>query len=504
MTDLQSTNRTRLSRVRENSYGVIPTTPAFTRVRQTSSGLNANPQTIQSDEIEPDRQVTDLILVGLSAQGPIGGELSFYAHDDDLEEAMQGTWDVQPYIINLVADTQISNVSTTTLTVATGGTFEGDDFVTGHLIKTSNFDTEANNRLTRVSSSTSTTIVCPAASFTAESAPPVDAEVRVVGFAGATADLVATVTLGNALTSTLLDFTTLGLVAGMWVRIGSSVTDTSFATAANNSWCRIAFGGISANRLDFDIVPSGWSADAGTGKAIRVFTGDFLKNASTKRSVTFERQYLDHSPTTYEYFKGQMLNVFNMAMEAKAIVKLTKNYIGSDAQLGAAEDNSTPTTRVSGATDVEAPTYDVFNTTAHFGLIMVGGSVVSGPNFIMRSSFNINNNLRQQPAMGVLGSVGVGNGEFGVTGDLTTYFGSAAVYAQVLSNGVSSFSTLVADDDGDQAGYMFDVPRIKFSAGAPSVEGKNADVMINGTYQGIKHPDLGYTMSVTRFWTLPD
>ena len=60
---LQSTNRVKLSKVRETIFGVIPANPVFKAVRETSSSLSANPKTVISSEIRPDRQVTDLVLV---------------------------------------------------------------------------------------------------------------------------------------------------------------------------------------------------------------------------------------------------------------------------------------------------------------------------------------------------------------------------------------------------------------------------------------------------------
>jgi tail tube protein len=121
MTDLQSTNRVKLAKVRETSFGVTPANPAFKAVRQTSSGLNANPKTVITSEIRGDRQVTDLILVGEEAGGPIGGELAFNVADDDLEGALQGTWSNNPSITVATIDAEISDVSATTLTVAAGG-----------------------------------------------------------------------------------------------------------------------------------------------------------------------------------------------------------------------------------------------------------------------------------------------------------------------------------------------------------------------------------------------
>ena len=69
MTDLQSTNRVAIAKVRETTFGVTPPNPVFKGIRETSSSLAINPQTVVSNEIRPDRQVSDLILVGVQAGG---------------------------------------------------------------------------------------------------------------------------------------------------------------------------------------------------------------------------------------------------------------------------------------------------------------------------------------------------------------------------------------------------------------------------------------------------
>ncbi len=491
MVDLQSTNRTKLSKVRESTYGVTPTSPGFTTVRNTSSSLNANPQTIVSNEIRSDRQVADLILVGFQSGGDVNGELSFKNFDDDWEEALQSTWSLNPYIEVTVADTEISDVSATTLTVASG---LGTPFKAGMLVLTEGFNTSANNKVSRVESSSSTTVVFPALNFTAEAAVPVGAKARVVGFRGASADLVATVTGGNAITSTALDFTTLGISVGEWVRIGDGTAGNSFATAALNGWARVS--AITATRLSFDIVPSGWTADAGTGKTISVFTGDFLTNGSTMRSNTFERQYLDHSPATYEYFKGQVLNVMTVQLATQSVVAVVKSYIGAAAAVASS--------RVSGATDTAAATYDVMNTSSDVAELDMDGVAITGPNFVMSATININNNLRQQNAIGSLGAVGIGKGEFNVTlSQFQTYFGSRDVYDKIIANTAFGFQTRLESPSSGKESYMLDLPRCKLQTGAPQVSGKNADVMLDGTAQAIMHQTLGYTMSVGRFWLLP-
>ncbi|MCK1322151.1 hypothetical protein IVA94_14870 [Bradyrhizobium sp. 156] len=492
MADLQSTNRVALAKVRETTFGVTPTSPAFKAIRQTSSGLNANPKTVITSEIRSDRQVTDLILVGEDAGGPVGGELAFSVADDDLEEALQGTWSNSPSITVAVADTEISDVTTTTITVSAGGTA----FVAGMLTLTQALPTAANNKLARVNSSTATSIVYPAATFSADAVIPVGASVRQVGFQGASADIAAVTSGGNGLTSTVLDFTTLGMVPGEWIKVGDGdTTNCSFATAADNGFCRISL--VAAHKITFDRVPTGWVADAGTGKTISIFTGDFLTNGSTKRSNTIERQYLDHSPVTYEYMRGMTLNTLQVEAKQQAIATYTKNYIGRDAVL------PSPMVRVSGATDVAAPTYGVLNTSSNVGRIGFDGSTITGPNFVMSAQFTINNNIRAQQAIGSIGAVGTGNGEFTVTGQLETYFGDPTIYQKVINNTLTSFDLRVGRSDGNRESLLVDFPSIKLSSGSPAVSGKNQDVMIQAGFQAIMDATRLYTVSVGRFWYLP-
>ncbi|WP_316234667.1 phage tail tube protein [Bradyrhizobium sp. SZCCHNR1020] len=489
---LQSTNRVKISKTREATFAITPANPVFKTLRETSSSLNANPKTVITQEIRSDRQVTDLILVDMDAGGDVGGEIAFGVADDDFEEALQGTWSNNPAITVVTANTEISALSATTATVAAGGA----SFVAAMLTLLSGFPTAANNKLARVSSSTATTIVYPAATFTAETAPiPVGAAIRTVGFEGASGDLAAVTAGGNGLQSTALDFTTLpGLAAGRWIKLGDGDNaGHSLATTACNGFCRIS--SVATNKLSFDIVPAGWAADTGTGVSLRAFMGDVLVNGSNIRTNTIERQYLDHSPVDYEYFVGQALNVLKVDAKAGAIATYTRTYLGKTASI-------TPT-RVSGATDQAAPTYGILNTSSNVGRIGFNGSTITGPNFVLAANFDINNNLRAQKAVGNIGAVGIGNGEFTVTGQLQTYFGDASVYNQILNNTKVSFDMRVGRADGNRESLLFDFPAIKLSSGAPAVPGKNQDVTLQANFQAIMSATLGYTVLVTRFWYLP-
>jgi hypothetical protein len=56
------------------------------------------------------------------------------------------------------------------------------------------------------------------------------------------------------------------------------------------------------------------------------------------------------------------------------------------------------------------------------------------------------------------------------------------------------------DTHGSKEVYLFDMPRIKFSAGAPTVTGKNQNVMLNASWQAVRDPSLTYTIHAQRMW----
>ena len=93
--------------------------------------------------------------------------------------------------------------------------------------------------------------------------------------------------------------------------------------------------------------------------------------------------------------------------------------------------------------------FPTLNTSSNVGRIGYNGSTITGPNFVLNASFNINNNLRAQKVVGNIGAVGIGNGEFTATGQLQTYFGDASVYNQILNNTLTSFDMRLGRADGN-------------------------------------------------------
>ena len=88
-----SADLTQLAIVEEATPGVTPATPVFQVARITSESLAYNPTTQLSNELNPNRQVTDVIVSGGSSGGAIGMELSRNPTFETMLEGVFGnTW----------------------------------------------------------------------------------------------------------------------------------------------------------------------------------------------------------------------------------------------------------------------------------------------------------------------------------------------------------------------------------------------------------------------------
>lgn len=480
---LASGQRVKHSKVREAAFGVTPTSPAFQNLRVTGSTLQPNIDTVESQELRTDRQIPDQTTTAVRASGDLNVELSFNALDDIIEEVMQSAWGAKPNIANTGAGTPISGLSTTTATVASGGAA----FLAGMIVQTSGFALAANNKTAVVASSSGTTVVFPSSTFTADASPQAGATLRAVGFQGGSGDITATAT---GLGSTTLDFTTLGLAAGDWIKIGGTAAGTKFATAANNDFVRLT--GVAAHALTCDNLPASWATDSGSGKTISVFFGEALANSTVLWTSTIERVFSDQATPTYEYFTGSVTNALSLNFSAGQIITGAASFVCKSASYN--------TSRASGATDLAPPAYSVLNATSHFGRIGLSGAAVTGPNYISSASLSINNNVQPAMAVGSLGAVGMSNGDFNATGTLNAYFGDTTLLANLLNNSAVSLNFRVTNNNGAKETYLIDLPTVKLTSGAVNDVAKNRPVMQAIGFRAVRDATLGYTSKVTRFW----
>jgi len=463
---MSDSNRVQLAFVREVTRGTTPGTPRMRKARIASESLSYKPDFVQSDELRDDRMNSDPIKVGESIGGGVNFELSYPVPSSFLAEglasAMQNDWVDTPTRDNDgTADSALTDVASTgsAVTCVTGAAF-----VVGHLVRHTGFTNVGNNGVFRVTTGGTTSYACAGATFTNEIAPPAAARAKVVGFEGVSGDITAT---ANGLGSTMLNFTTLGLAVGQWIKIGGSAAGEKFATAALNGWARII--AIAATALTLDNKPSGWTTDVGTGKTINVWFGDRIKNGVSDFGLTLERGFLDQQTPTYVAQRGMTVNRLQLTLTNKQKITGSFDFLG----MGGGES----TTALDASPDAapDNANYPIMSASADVGRIAENGATVTTPNWVRELSLSLNNNLRAIEAVGEIAPVDIGSGECAVEVTATTYFGSDTLYAKLLAGTATNINSRITK--GTQA-IVLGLPRLTAMEGTPNAGGKNQDVML--------------------------
>lgn len=497
---MSDTNRVSFRAVEEVTAGTTPASPVLQNICHTGCSIDPGIQTTQSEKIcgGTSRGIKDQPKVGEDPTGSYNFELEFLGNDLITEGIFQNSWTVRDNHRNTEsgdpvdrpASDEITSVASGAITVTNNGTTH-EQYA---LLRLEGFSTAANNKIVQVDTgSTTTSIALVGTPLTSESTPPTTAEIHNVGLqAAANADIQATTSGGNALTSSTVDFTNHGIAAGDWIKVGGNGTANKFATTANNGWVRVS--AVAANRIDLDVVPSGWATDTATGVQVRLWLGDKITDASTRKYYTLEEAFNDQSPVGYLYGKGMHPDTFSLSLESRAIATGSIAFTGLSSTSG--------TTRESGASTVGSPDNDSMNATSNVARIAEGGSVISGSNFVTSLSLNVANNLRRQNAVGSAASVGIGSGDFAVTGQITSYFDDMTILNKVIDNTETSIHTNFKDSEFH--GYLWDMPRVKYSDGSPNVPGRNQDVTLPPNFIALQDPTLDYTMKHQRFFAVQE
>lgn len=137
-------NRARLRYTKEddNAWGTTPSTGKTRELRYTGSTINANKQTVVSEEIRADRMTADYIEVGANSAGDFNIEYSAGSHDDFLEAAVYGAW-TRPMTFDSIKGVNVAWGTTDTLYYK--GRDVTDYFIVGRRVKTTGFLIAQNN-----------------------------------------------------------------------------------------------------------------------------------------------------------------------------------------------------------------------------------------------------------------------------------------------------------------------------------------------------------------------
>lgn len=192
--------------------------------------------------------------------------------------------------------------------------------------------------------------------------------------------------------------------------------------------------------------------------AMGTWTTDVLKTGTTFRSFTFER-YFDLDTDEYHRSTGVVVNSFNLSVSPNSMVTASFGVVGKDL------DSSNFTSQVAGATYGAVSTNSPFD--SFTGSILEGGVSIATVTQIDLSwengyepAFVLFDDTTIQPA----------DGKSRLTGTLTAYFTSAALYSKFINETSSSITFTLTDPDSNS--LTFDMSNIKYTSGNPDVSGE--------------------------------
>lgn len=499
MADKIDSNITGLAIAEETSLKTLPGTPVWYELEPNSySDFGSEISMVARDPINPSRQRKKGVVVDLDASG--GFNMDFTS--EIAKRLTQGFFfaDAREKFSTQKLNTAaipITAATTSTYTAASGLT----GFKVGDLVFASGFANAANNGIKRVTTVLAG-VLTVAETLVAEASPPAAAKIEAVGFQGASADInLTTDSTSVTLTSTALNFATLGLTVGEFVFVGGDSVASKFT---NNEPGYARIKSIAANALVFD--DTTWTPvnETGTGKTIQIFFGTVIRNEKTsslikRRSYNIERQLgNDGVGVQSEYLEGAIPNELKINLPEAEKINADLSFVAMD------NTHRDGTVGVKSGTRIGAVSEDAFNTTSNLyriKLSIVDPSTLNNTAlfaYVSEADLTINNNVSPNKALAVLGAFDASVGNFEVSGSVSAYFADVAAVAAVRNNSDVGFNLIGASDN---KGFVFDIPLLSLGGGRLNVE-KDAPIKIPLETSAAECP-AGYTLLSTFFAYLP-
>lgn len=189
-----------------------------------------------------------------------------------------------------------------------------------------------------------------------------------------------------------------------------------------------------------------------------------LTNGVTMPTFTLEKAMNDVGQ--FMTYRGMAVSKFSTAFTAKQLTEGTFTFLGKDMIRNVA-------TQLPGA-PVASQTYDLQNAVKGVGTVWEGGAPLA-TTFLQSMTLDIDNTLRAQEAVGVLGLAGIGSGTFMVKGNMTLYFADGSQYDKFLNDVYTSVTLSSQDSAGN--GYVFTLPKIMLTSGKIQAGAKDTDLL---------------------------
>jgi hypothetical protein len=503
MPSKQDSNLSGLRYAKETSLRVLPGAPVWIPLEPNSyADFGAQYAQTARNPINPLRQRKKGAITDVDASGGFNQDLtvnnSFDLMQGFLFALAREKANSQP--LNTPA-VPFTSTTATTYVAAAGLTFSLT--TQGNLVKASGFPDAANNGLKLLTAATATTLTTTGNVITA--APPATAKVETVGHQFGAGALAATVVNGMLVLSAAgIEALGGGWTIGEWIFIGGDTAAMQFATG-NYGFARIR--AIAAGALTFDkITGTNLVADTGATKTIQIFFGNVVRNENAANLIVRTSYNLERTLgignigalTQAEYLEGSVPN--EMAVNVPESDKVTVDF--GFVSMGHATNNSSVGPKTGTRTTIaDNPAFDTAASTPRIRVGKVDpttANVTPLYQFANDLKLNVNNNVKVNKAIGVLGGFEATIGNFEAGASMTVFFQDVDSIAAIrgLTDVTLDFAVVESN-----TGFLFDFPQGTLGDGRNDVAQDDA-VMAPLDFQGVQNAN-GYTLLINQFPYLP-
>lgn len=325
------------------------------------------------------------------------------------------------------------------------------------------------------------------------------AEVMIAGIRGAAGDIVMNAQ-GN-LTSTALNFTTLGLTRGQTIHVGGRDALNRFANAANTGFARIE--AIAANLLTLSKRTAPFVADTGAGVEIDLLFGQFVRNVPQGHADFLQpsNQFELASPglmaagaTGYEYALGNWADSISIAIPLSGKATITLGFVGTNTT------NPSVTRALNASTAKVGGLTAAFGTASDIARLRVQDVDEAGLSTDFKSAtFTLTNNVAGEKVLGVLGPKYLNAGNIEVDVENQMLFTNPDVIDRIRCNKTVGLDWVLRNGDG---GVAFDLPTGTLDGGGREYPA-NESVLVNSTFAAHQEDNLDFTLAISFFPVLP-
>lgn len=490
----QQSNSTGLSLARESSLGVLPGNPVWEQ-REPNSYKDFG-QSLSSKARSPinaSRQLQKGVVVDRDASGGWQEDLTFPALNSVAEAFMFAAFRTK-------GDVAVTGVTAAGgYAVAAGGGY----FKTGDIVAGVGFLKGANNG-PRVLAADGAGNAIAAPGLADEAGT--DGYVTKVGRRFAAGDLSVVQNGGLfELHSAAGALKSLGVIPGEHIYIGG---DNNDGFAGNvGGFCRVA--NVSADGAVMVLDKMQYAgADGGNGRSVSVYVGRVVKNESDPdliRRYSFHMERLlgkDDDTALHqqaEYVEGAVFDKWSMPLNTADKVTMDFSLVGTKYFTN---------TSAEGPLAGDRPVLsdgDAFTTSNDmvYSPLNVYGDATALYAYLTDISISVDNNVKGNKALGVLGSFDLTAGNFTVKASANAYFANVTAQEAISNNANVTFACGLVKSN---KGIVFDMPLVSLGDGKAKVAANEPITLaldLSAARGSLLSPDLDHTLMIVFYDYLP-